>query len=117
MSREKDHFALIVYSQPCFSHQVEFVCFFLGMLLLRSCLPSLSAEKWFLLIASYCFYGTWSMPGRSVLLFISVSDYLIGCKLGKTGEPNSARTTADQQRGNQFGSVGIFLSILATPAK
>ena len=40
----------------------EFVVFFALVVLIRSCLRSLTAAKWFLLAASICFYLSWSVP-------------------------------------------------------
>src|SRR5436189_287966 len=65
----------------------EFLCFFVAVILLRSCLRGLSAEKWLLLAASYCFYLTWSVPCIVLLIFTSLSDYYIGRKLGQTENP------------------------------
>src|SRR5438045_6711079 len=65
----------------------EFLCFFLAIVVLRSCLRSFHAEKWLLLAASYCFYLTWSVSGGFLLLFISLTDYLVGRKLGQTENP------------------------------
>jgi alginate O-acetyltransferase complex protein AlgI len=61
----------------------EFVSFFALVVLIRSCLRSTAAEKWFLLAASICFYLTWSIPYVFLLLFSSISDYSIGRKLGQ----------------------------------
>lgn len=68
---------------------LEFVFFFLAVLLLRSCVGSLSREKWLLLGASYCFYLTWNAPCCLLLALITLSDYYIGRQLGQTD--NNAR--------------------------
>lgn len=65
----------------------EFLCFFLAVVLLRTCLRSFTAEKGLLLLASYCFYLTWSVPCILLLIFISLSDYFVGRKLGVTENP------------------------------
>src|SRR5882724_11803714 len=65
----------------------EFLCFFLAVVLLRTCLRSFTAEKGLLLLASYCFYLTWSVPCILLLIFISLSDYFVGLKLGVTENP------------------------------
>jgi len=65
----------------------EFLCFFVAVIILLSCLRGLSAQKWLLLAASYCFYFTWSVPCSALLIFISLSDYYIGRKLGQTENP------------------------------
>ena len=83
----------------------EFAFFFLGVILLRSCLRSVTADKWFLLFVSYCFYLTWSVPCGLLLLLISLSDYWIGCKLGVTENPVYRKRLL-------FSSVLINLGVL-----
>ena len=56
----------------------EFVLFFAVVVLVRSCLRNLSAEKWFLVAASCAFYMSWSVPCVLLILFTSVMDYSIG---------------------------------------
>jgi alginate O-acetyltransferase complex protein AlgI len=86
----------------------EFLCFFLGVVLLRSCLRSFTAEKWFLLLASYCFYLTWSVPCILLLLFISVSDYYIGRKLGQTENPVHRKRLLISSLVANLGLLGFF---------
>src|SRR5262245_58673063 len=61
----------------------EFVLFFLVVVLVRSQLRSFNAEKWFLLIASYVFYTSWSLPCGALILFTSGVDYYVGLQLGR----------------------------------
>ncbi len=61
----------------------EFVVFFLGVLLVRSCIRNFTAEKWFLLVASYVFYMSWSIPCAFLILFTSLVDYSVGVWLGR----------------------------------
>jgi alginate O-acetyltransferase complex protein AlgI len=86
----------------------EFLCFFLGVVLLRSCLRSFTAEKWFLLLASYCFYLTWSVPCILLLLFISLSDYYIGRKLGDTENPIHRKRLLISSLVANLGLLGFF---------
>jgi alginate O-acetyltransferase complex protein AlgI len=60
----------------------EFVLFFVAVLVLRSFMRRLAFEKWFLLVASYLFYMSWSAPFALLILFTSVVDYLVGVGLG-----------------------------------
>ena len=69
----------------------EFVPFFALVVLIRSCLRNLTAEKWLLLAASICFYLSWSIPCVFLILFTSISDYLIGRKLGLATDRTSRR--------------------------
>jgi alginate O-acetyltransferase complex protein AlgI len=65
----------------------EFVFFFLLVWSIRSCFTNFSAEKWFLLVASYLFYMSWS-PGYVVLIFgTSLMDYAVGRLLGQIENP------------------------------
>ena len=61
----------------------EYALFFAIVLLLRSCLRHFSAEKWLLLVASYLFYISWSIPCGFLILFTSVVDYFVGVGLGR----------------------------------
>jgi alginate O-acetyltransferase complex protein AlgI len=65
----------------------EFVVFFLMVMLVRSCLRSFSAEKTFLLVASYAFYMSWSISCGFLILLTSLLDYFVGVGLGKIREP------------------------------
>ena len=65
----------------------EFVFFFLLVWGIRSLITNFSAEKWFLLLASYLFYMSWS-PGYVVLIFgTSLMDYAVGRMLGVIESP------------------------------
>lgn len=63
---------------------VLFFCFFAGI---RSCLKNLATEKWFMLVASYLFYMSWSIPCGGLILLTSMIDFLVGLRLGKTSDP------------------------------
>jgi len=69
----------------------EFVFFFGVVLMVRSCLRSFSAEKWFLLAASYVFYMSWSIPCGLLILFTSSLDYFVGSVLGRTEDPRKRK--------------------------
>src|SRR5881275_1733189 len=62
---------------------VEYVVFFAIVLLVRSCLRDFNLEKWFLLVASYVFYMSWSIPCGFLILFTSLVDYFVGIGLGR----------------------------------
>lgn len=61
----------------------EYILFFAVVLLVRSCLHSFTAEKWFLLAASYAFYMSWSIPCGLLILATSLIDYFVGVGLGR----------------------------------
>jgi alginate O-acetyltransferase complex protein AlgI len=56
---------------------LDFVIFFLIVWLGRGLTRSLSAEKWFLLIASCAYYVTWSVPFLFLILSMSLTDYFV----------------------------------------
>ena len=61
----------------------EYVIFFAVVLIVRSCLRDFNLEKWFLLVASYIFYMSWSIPCGFLILFTSLVDYFVGIGLGR----------------------------------
>jgi alginate O-acetyltransferase complex protein AlgI len=61
----------------------EYILFFASVLLLRSFLQNFTAEKWLLLVASYLFYMSWSIPCGFLILFTSIVDYFVGVGLGR----------------------------------
>ena len=86
----------------------EFLCFFLAVILLRSTLRGLSADKWLFLAASYCFYLTWSVPCSVLLIFTSLSDYYIGRKLGQTENPIHRKRLLICSLVANLGLLGFF---------
>ena len=69
----------------------EYVLFFAGVLLTRSLLWSFGAEKWFLLIASYIFYMSWSVPFGLLILATSLVDYGVGLGLERIEEESKRK--------------------------
>ena len=61
----------------------EYVLFFTAVLLVRGAITNLNAEKWFLLVASYIFYMSWSIPCGFLILATSLIDYFVGVGLGR----------------------------------
>src|SRR3954449_13172600 len=62
---------------------IEYIIFFAAVLLVRSCVRDFNLEKWFLLIASYIFYMSWSIPCGFLILLTSLVDYFVGIGLGR----------------------------------
>jgi D-alanyl-lipoteichoic acid acyltransferase DltB (MBOAT superfamily) len=56
----------------------EFVFFFVTVVLLRNFLRNFTAEKWFMLSASYLFYMSWSISCALLILLTSIIDYFVG---------------------------------------
>lgn len=65
----------------------EFVLFFCLFAGIRSCIKNFTTEKMFMLVASYLFYMSWSIPCGSLILLTSMIDFLVGLRLGKTSDP------------------------------
>lgn len=80
----------------------EFVFFFAGVLLIRSCIRNFSAGKWFLLAASYVFYMMWSVSCVLLLLFISLMNYAVGDGLGRI---------EDQRKRKLLLAVSVVISL------
>ena len=69
----------------------EYVALFVLILGLRLFMRSFSAEKWLLLIASYLFYMSWSIPCGFLILATSVVDYYVGIALGRMENPGKRK--------------------------
>jgi alginate O-acetyltransferase complex protein AlgI len=86
----------------------EFLCFFLAILIVRSCLRNFAAEKWFLLAASIAFYLSWSVPCIFLILFTALADYSIGRRLSRTADPTSRRRLLVLSLVANLGLLGFF---------
>ncbi len=86
----------------------EFILFFLTVVLVRNCIRNFTAEKCFLLLASYCFYVSWSILGIVVILLTSSLDYFIGQKLGQTENPGSRKRLLVISLAANLGLLGFF---------
>ena len=84
----------------------EFVLFFAGVLVVRSLLRNFSTEKSFLLVASYLFYMSWSIPCALLILATSVVDYLVGVGLGRIDDERKRKLLL-------IGSIVANLGVLA----
>lgn len=86
----------------------EFLLFFATVVLVRSCLPGLRAEKWLLLGAGVCFYLSWSVPCILLVLFTSVVDFQVGRKLGQTEDPTRRQRLLWISLAANLGLLGFF---------
>ncbi len=68
----------------------EFIAFFLLVIVIRNSITNFSAERWFLLIVSYLFYMSWSVPYVGLILFTSSVDYYVARRMGQI-EDNRTR--------------------------
>jgi alginate O-acetyltransferase complex protein AlgI len=86
----------------------EYLLFFTFVLLVRSSLTSLSSEKWFLLVASYVFYMSWSIPCGFLILATSVLDYAVGVALGRIEDARRRKLLLAISIVANLGVLGFF---------
>jgi alginate O-acetyltransferase complex protein AlgI len=86
----------------------EYVLFFAVVLLVRSCLRSFTLEKWFLLMASYVFYMSWSIPCGFLILGTSVVDYFVGVGLGRIENQRKRKLLLVVSIVANLGVLGFF---------
>lgn len=84
----------------------EFVAFFATLLLLSGLLRNFNAKTWLLLIASWLFYMSWSVPCVLLILFTSLLDWFIARKLAQT-------TDASRRKNLLVTSLTMSLGLLA----
>jgi len=71
-------------------------------------LGSFSAEKWFLLVASYVFYMSWSIPCGLLILATSVVDYFVGVGLGRIEDARKRKLLLVVSIVANLGVLGFF---------
>src|SRR5262245_35593271 len=86
----------------------EFILFFAIVLLGRHWLSNFEKEKWFLLMASYLFYMSWSVPFLVLILFTSVVDYVVGRRLGQLEDPGQRKLVLVISLVVNLGVLGFF---------
>jgi alginate O-acetyltransferase complex protein AlgI len=86
----------------------EYVLFFAAFLLIRSRLHSFSVEKWFLLIASYVFYMSWSIPCGFLILVTSLIDFYVGVGLGRLEDSRKRKGLLLLSIVANLGVLGFF---------
>lgn len=86
----------------------EFVLFFSVVVAVRGCIRSFSAEKWFLLFASYVFYMSWSIPFGLLILATSLVDYFVGVGLDRIEEQRKRRLLLIASIIANLGVLGFF---------
>ena len=86
----------------------EFVLFFFALLLIRGCLRNFSLEKWILLIASYLFYMSWSVPCAFLILITSLVDYFVGVGLGRIADKRKRKLLLVVSIVANLGVLGFF---------
>jgi alginate O-acetyltransferase complex protein AlgI len=86
----------------------EYIFFFAAVLLVRSCLRNFSYEKWILLVASYVFYMSWSIPCGFLILLTSFVDYFVGVGLERIENPTRRKMLLVVSIVANLGVLGFF---------
>jgi len=96
----------------------EFVLFFAVVMIVRACLRNFSVEKWFLLVASYIFYMSWSIPCGFLILLTSLIDYFVGIGLERIEDKPKRKMLLVVSIVANLGVLGFFKSVwqLAHPS-
>ena len=68
----------------------------------------LKAQNFFILTASYIFYGWWDWRFLSLIFFSSIVDYIVGIKLGKTEKPGLRKFYLLTSISVNLGFLGFF---------
>ncbi|MCK5760566.1 MAG: MBOAT family protein, partial [Candidatus Delongbacteria bacterium] len=69
---------------------------------------NLKAQNFFILTASYIFYGWWDWRFLSLIFFSSIVDYIVGIKLGKTEKPGLRKILLLTSISVNLGFLGFF---------
>ena len=92
---------------------IEYVIFFAAVLLVRACVRDFNLEKWFLLIASYIFYMSWSIPCGFLILLTSFIDYLVGIGLERIEDKPRRKMLLVVSIVANLGVLGFFKYVVA----
>ncbi len=84
----------------------RFFLFFAVVLGVYWSLRSNNSRKWFILLASYYFYGSWDWRFAGMLLVLSAADWYFGLRLSQTG-------SAGARKAFVIASISMNLSVLA----
>src|SRR5262245_56784393 len=83
--------------------ELAFLPFFLIVFGVYWALPSNRSRKWWLLAASYYFYGSWDWRFLSLLVFSTLLDYTVGLGLERPGARRKAWLCA-----SLIGNLGLL---------
>ncbi len=87
---------------------IEYILFFASVLFMRGFLRNVETEKWLLLIASYVFYMSWSIPCGLLILATSLVDYFVGVGLGRIEAPRQRKLLLVLSVVANLGVLGFF---------
>jgi len=86
----------------------EFLAFFLLVLAGRSLCRSRSSDNWMLLLASYAFYLSWSIPSVLLIVTVSLVDYHVGRQLAVTELARDRKRWLTVSIATNLGLLGFF---------
>ena len=89
-------------------NSLTFLAFFALVLLGYRLLPAWTARKWWLLAASYVFYGAWTPPFALLLLGSTVVDWFVSLRLGAERRPGRRRVWLVASLLVNLGALGFF---------
>ena len=86
--------------------ELRFFVFFAIVLLVYWKLPTNNLRKWFLLVASYYFYGSWNWRFACMLFALSCGDYFFALRISRSESPGARKVYVT-------ASLFMNLSVLA----
>src|SRR5271154_5479953 len=86
--------------------ELRFFLFFAVVLLIYWSLRTNNARKWFILAASYYFYGSWDWRFAGMLLLLSAGDWFFALRISDTDDPKKRKLYVS-------ASLAMNLSVLA----
>src|SRR6056300_779811 len=88
--------------------QLEFLFFFAAVLLVTWSVRSKEKRHLVLLFASYYFYAYWDIRFCSLLLFSTVSDFVIGKRMARVRQQRTKRWLLVGSLAVNLGLLGFF---------
>jgi alginate O-acetyltransferase complex protein AlgI len=86
----------------------RFFVFFAIVLGVYWSLQSNNARKWFILCASFFFYGSWDWRFAIMLAVLSAGDYFFALKISGTDEPQKRKLYVSASLGMNLSILGFF---------
>ena len=89
-------------------NSLTFLVFFVAVLAVHRLMPTWTARKRFLLIASYFFYASWNPPYVAILLFSTTMDWWFARQIGRMEEGPSRKSLLVASLLVNLGLLGFF---------
>jgi alginate O-acetyltransferase complex protein AlgI len=87
---------------------VEFLMFFLAVVIGQRLILNFRFEKFFLLVASYFFYMSWNVACGGLILFTSSVDYFVGGRLATMKHPTHRKWLLAASLTTNLGVLAFF---------